>query len=65
MLLVVLRLGSHAIERALSTGESSDYVPVLAALAFDAICVSLAAPLSSAVIRRRSLCEDREPLERA
>ena len=49
--------GSGAIDRAPSTGESSDILTPLAMLAFGALCISLAAPLSSSVIRRRSPCQ--------
>jgi hypothetical protein len=52
LLLVVSWVGSWAIERALSTGESSDIRTPVAMLAFEAFCVSLAAPLSSVVVRR-------------
>ena len=54
-LLVVSVGGLWAIEHALSTGESSDILTPLAELAFGALCISLAAPLSSAVTHRRSL----------
>jgi hypothetical protein len=54
LLLVVSWVGSWTIDRALSTGESSDIQTPLAMLAFEALCFSLAAPLTAAVIRRRS-----------
>jgi hypothetical protein len=54
LLLLVSQVGSWAIDRTLSTGESSDVRTPLAMLAFEALCLSLAAPLSSAVTRRRS-----------
>lgn len=54
LLLLVSTVGSRAIDYALSTGESSDIQTPLALLAFEALCVSLAAPLSSAVTHCRS-----------
>ena len=53
ILVVVFRGGSWAIVRTLSTGESSDILPGIAMIAFFALCISLAAPLSSVVTRRR------------
>jgi hypothetical protein len=53
LLLLVSRVGSWAIDRTLSTGESSDVGTPLAMLAFEAVCLALAAALSSAVTHRR------------
>jgi hypothetical protein len=53
LLLLVSTAGSRAIDCALSTGESSDIRTPLAMLAFEALCISLAAPLSSIMTRRR------------
>jgi hypothetical protein len=50
--------GIYAIDGALSTGQSSDILAPLTGLTFCALCISLAAPLSSAVTRRRSPSED-------
>jgi hypothetical protein len=50
LLAMVSWFGSGAIDRALSTGESSDILTPLVMLVFDGLCISLAAPLSSAVI---------------
>lgn len=60
VLALVSWFGSSAIERALSTGESSDMGAPLAALAFIAVCIALAAPLSSVVTPRRSSTGGRE-----
>jgi hypothetical protein len=49
--------GSGAIDRALSTGESSAILTPLAMLGFGAFCISLAAPLSSTAIPCRSPCQ--------
>ena len=54
ILLMVSEVGSRLIDHALSTGESSDMGTPLAMLAFEALCILLAAPLSSMVTRRRS-----------
>ena len=54
LLALVSWFGSSAIERALSTGESSDLQTPFAMLAFSALCIALAAPLSSVVTPRRS-----------
>ncbi len=59
LLLVVSTVGSRAIERALSTGESSDIGTPVAMLAFDSLCLAMSAPLSSVVTRRRSRGEGR------
>jgi hypothetical protein len=60
LLLAASAVGSRLIDLALSTGESSDIQTPLAMLAFEALCISLAAPLSSAVIRSRARGESRE-----
>ena len=52
-LLLGSTVGARAIDRALSTGESSDIQTPLAMLAIEALCIALAAPLSSMAIRRR------------
>lgn len=54
LLLVISELGSRVIDHALSTGESSDMGTPLAMLAFQALCILLAALLSSMATRRRS-----------
>jgi membrane protein YqaA with SNARE-associated domain len=59
LLLLVSTVGSRVIDHALSTGESSDIQTPVAMLAFEAFCVSLTAPLSSMVTRRRSRGEGR------
>jgi hypothetical protein len=53
LLLLVSTVGSRAIDYALRTGESSDIQTPLAMLAFDALCISLTAPLPSIVTHRR------------
>lgn len=54
MLFVASWVGSWAINRALSTGESSDILTPLAVLGFEFSCMAVAAPLTATVIRRRS-----------
>lgn len=63
LLVPASEVGSRAIERALSTGESSDILTPLAIMAFQALCISLAAPLSSSAIRRRSRGQGRASAE--
>jgi membrane protein YqaA with SNARE-associated domain len=53
LLTVVQWVGTPMVERGLGTGQSSDIQGGLAGLAFAALCISLSAPLSSAVTRRR------------
>ena len=54
LLSLVLWVGEPVVERALGTGGSSDIQGGVAGLAFAALCISLSAPLSSTVTRRRS-----------
>jgi hypothetical protein len=63
LLLAVLWSGMPVVERSLGTGQSSDIQGDLARLAFAAVCVSLAAPLSSVVTRRRSLGKQVRPVD--
>jgi len=52
-LVVVMRIGYWAIKWSLDTGESSDLTTPLVELLFTTLCLFSAAPLSSAVARRR------------
>lgn len=54
LLFLVSTVGSRVIDYSLSTGESSDIRTPFAMLAFEALCISLAAPLSSIVTYRQS-----------
>jgi hypothetical protein len=54
VLLLVKFYGAPVVEQAFETGHSSDFQGAIAFFVFAALCISLAAPLSSAVTRRRS-----------
>jgi|GEM_PF-6952522 len=59
---LISTVGLPIIDYALSTGESSDIQTPLTMLAFVLLCITLASPLTSAIIHRRSQ-EGHAPVE--